>query len=235
MDSSVAVVDSWLSVAGQVLAFPAHVDRFARSVERTGGDAAEAAAAIAAARSATPADGDFFPRIEFTATGGFTHDIRPAPERLPGAVLWTAPVDPREHPTVKGPDLPELAGLRMIAAEHGANEAVVLDDGVVSEAAHASIAWWRGDRLFYPDDALPRVDSVTWRVVRTLATSLGTELVPSLAAPQDLEGSEVWVMSALHGIRGVEQWVDGPSVAPPERRDLWQARLIALRERDGVR
>ncbi|HIY67574.1 MAG TPA: aminotransferase class IV [Candidatus Agrococcus pullicola] len=235
MDSSAAVVDSWLSVAGQVLAFPAHVERFARSVERTGGDAAEAEAAIAAARSATPGVGDFFPRIEYTSARGFRHSIRAAPNRQSTAVLWTAPIDPRQHPTVKGPDLPELAGLRVIAAEHGANEAVVLDDGYVSEAAHSSIAWWRDDRLFYPDDALPRVDSVTWSVVRTLAASLGTDVIPSRATPHDLEGSEVWVMSALHGIRGVEQWLEGPSLAPPERRDLWQARLIALRERDGVR
>lgn len=238
MGSAIVAIDSWLSVRGQVLAFDAHVDRFATSVSRAGGSRPDAEAAIRAARAATPRDGEFFPRVECVRDGDdftFSHDVRSAPPRLESAVLWTAPMDPRQQPTVKGPDLAELAGLRLLAADHGANEAVVTDEGVVAEAAHSAIAWWRGDTLCYPGDDLARVDSVTWRVVHTLAASLGVECRPERSAPNDLEGLEIWVMSALHGIRGVSDWVEGPAVANPVRRGIWQARLIALRERERLR
>lgn len=238
MGSPVVAIDSWLSVDGQVLAFAAHLERFASSVERTGGSRQDAVAAMHAARVETPRSGDFFPRIAYTqGSSGFDyqHDIRPAPQRLATAALWTAPFDPRRRPDIKGPDLAELAGLRLLAAEHDANEAVVLANEVVVEAAHSSIAWWRGDTLCYPDETLLRVNSVTWQVVRTVAASLGVPVSQERATPHDLAGCEVWVMSALHGIRGATTWVNGPDLAPPERRDLWQARLIALRERDEIR
>lgn len=236
--SSIVAIDSWLSVRGQVLAFSAHVDRFARAVEAAGGSRDDAEAAIFSAREETPLDGEFFPRVECSLNAGqfsFEHSVRVSPARLTSAVLWTSPLDPRQQPSVKGPDLAELAGLRLLAAEHGANEAVILAHDAVVEAAHSSIAWWRGDTLCFPDDALPRVDSVTWQVVRTLAMSLGVPLAPERSSPDELAGCEVWVMSALHGIRGVTGWVDGPDLAVPERHELWQARLIALREREDIR
>jgi len=46
----------------------------------------------------------------------------------------------------------------------------------------------------------------------------------------DLDGAEVWALNALHGIRIVTRWVDGPGVAEqPGRLAAWRARLDALR------
>jgi hypothetical protein len=41
----------------------------------------------------------------------------------------------------------------------------------------------------------------------------------------------VWALNALHGIRIVTGWVDGPATAElPGRLDVWRARLDALRK-----
>jgi len=49
--------------------------------------------------------------------------------------------------------------------------------------------------------------------------------------PESLEGCEVWALNALHGIRIVTEWVDGPATAElPGRLDAWRARLDALRK-----
>lgn len=235
MSISIDVADSWLSVDGRVLAFAAHERRFADSVEHMGGSREAALTAIGRAREDTPPTGRHFPRVVF-ADGAFEHTVRAAPERMPTAVLWTSPVDPRTQPEIKGPDLVELGGLRLLAAEHGATEAVIVDDdGHVVEGAYASLAWWRGDALHAPPADVPRVRSVTWQAVQAIAASLGVELREEQARPDDLAGCEIWVMSALHGIRGAAAWVGGPEPAAPERAPLWQARLEALRGRDAVR
>ena len=235
MSKPIDVADSWLSLDGHVLAFALHERRFADSVAASGGDPAAALEAIRAARAETPEEGSFFPRVDYVA-GSFEHTVRPAPKRLTEAVLWTSPIDPRTRPEIKGPDLVELGGIRHLAAEHGATEAIIVDDfGHVVEGAYSSLAWWRDGVLCAPPAAKPRVRSVTWQAVSGLAASLGTALREEEAAPGDLAGCEIWVMSALHGIRGVTAWIDGPEPASPERAPLWQARLDALRGRDAVR
>jgi hypothetical protein len=45
-----------------------------------------------------------------------------------------------------------------------------------------------------------------------------------------LDGTELWSLSALHGIRIVNRWVDGPGTAElPGRLQQWRDRLDALR------
>lgn len=225
---SVLAADSWLVVDGAVRGFAHHLDRFAAAVDRAGGDAAAARATLRSLAAATPATGVWFPRVDFTPAGYGTH-VRPAPTRGRRAVLWTSDRDPRCSPTTKGPDLERLGGLREEALERGASEAVVLDDGWVSEGAYSAVLWWRGDAVHVPPASLPRVDSVTLRCLRPLLSQQSIEIVEEAATPADLEGCEVWVLSALHGIRGVSAWIDGPRVAPPRRADAWHERLEALR------
>jgi hypothetical protein len=44
------------------------------------------------------------------------------------------------------------------------------------------------------------------------------------AQVSDLDGAEVWILSALHGIRHTSHIVGGPAVNPDTtRRDQWQA------------
>ena len=49
--------------------------------------------------------------------------------------------------------------------------------------------------------------------------------------PAELDGTEVWSLSALHGPRIVTGWIDGPSTAElPGRLSTWRSRLEKLRK-----
>ena len=102
--------------------------------------------------------------------------------------------------------------------------------GYVADGSTTCLAWWRGDALAIPDDAIERIDSVTLRSVLALATATGVDILRESARPEDLDGCEVWALNALHGIRIVTQWIGGPAVAEePGRLDSWRRRLDALR------
>lgn len=223
------VADSFLLDGGRVLALDAHRDRFLRT-------ATGAERFWAAAIAALPRDGSWFPRLEQVDAGTDAGDelrllLRPAPELSRSIVLVDADRDPRTRPRVKGPDLAALATLRAQAAAVGADEAVLTTaDGYVVEGATTSIVWWRGSLLCLPPDAVPRVDGVTERALVTAATALGVEVVREHVTPAALDGAEVWALNALHGIRIVTEWVDGPATAElPGRLGLWRRRLEALR------
>jgi hypothetical protein len=56
-----------------------------------------------------------------------------------------------------------------------------------------------------------------------------TQFLIEAEVPSDLADCEVWVVNALHGIRVVTSWSDGPALARnPRRAALWQRRLDAL-------
>jgi hypothetical protein len=49
--------------------------------------------------------------------------------------------------------------------------------------------------------------------------------------PAEIADTELWSLNALHGIRIVTRWVDGPDLAQlPGRLAIWRARLDALRK-----
>jgi branched-subunit amino acid aminotransferase/4-amino-4-deoxychorismate lyase len=140
--------------------------------------------------------------------------------------------DPRTEPWIKGPDLEAMTRLRTNAQLRGADEAVILSlDGLVAEGSTTCLAWWTGDALCVPSIELARIDSVTLRSVLALATATGVDVLHDAVAPDHLDGLEVWALNALHGIRIVTRWVDGPAPAEqPGRLDRWRARLDALRK-----
>ena len=81
-----------------------------------------------------------------------------------------------------------------------------------------------------PANDIERIDGVTIRSVITLATALGVDVLYESVKPADLDGLEVWALNALHGIRIVTKWIDGPETAEePGRLTTWQKRLDALR------
>jgi branched-subunit amino acid aminotransferase/4-amino-4-deoxychorismate lyase len=130
---------------------------------------------------------------------------------------------------VKGPDLEAMLRLRQEAQRSGAREAVILDGGLVSEGSTSALMWWRGDRLMVPPAWLPRIPSVTARSILTVAAATGVEVAEEEATPDELAGCEVWAVNALHGIRVVQAWVDGPSVdADGNHAVRWRPRLTAL-------
>lgn len=223
--SRIVAADSWFVTEGTALALGLHKSRFLAS-------APDAEEFWDAAIAAIPATGDWFPRVERHEPERYVFRLRSAPERTKSAVLATwSGADPRTEPSIKGPDLSSMLRIRTAVQADGADEAVILsDDGYVVEGAYSALLWWRGEILCGPPADFARVDSVTGRSVLTLARALGIDTHEEAVTPAELDGTELWALSALHGIRIVTKWVDGPALAEkPGRLAQWRARLDALR------
>ena len=247
--ATILAADSWLVAEGTVLALGLHRTRFLDAVaelgERHGRSAEVEALGVEAfwdaAISSIPRAESWFPRVELRVQ----HDaaelllrMRPAPQRRRSLTLATFHGrDPRTEPWIKGPDLEAMTRLRTDAQQRGADEAVLVSRldagpaGFVAEGSTTALAWWTGDALCVPSIELPRIDSVTLRSVLALATATGVDVLHDTVTPGALEGCEVWALNALHGIRIVTGWVDGPVTAElPGRLEVWRARLDALRK-----
>ena len=93
-DATLTAADSWLVTDGRALALGLHRDRFLSN-------APDGEEFWDAAIAAIPAEGEWFPRVEFHDPRRYVFRLRSAPERTRSAVLatWTGP-DPRtEYPT----------------------------------------------------------------------------------------------------------------------------------------
>lgn len=220
--SIVRVADSWLTVDGTAVALERHFDRFSGSVHARNPQF-DVSVFTDAVRHALPESGRWFPRIEAIDSDGeltLRLLIRTAPEPSVDIVLATATRDPRSNPSVKGPDLAALGALR---SELGAGEAVILDDGFLAEGAWSSIVWWLNDTLHCVDPSIARLPGVTEGVIRDFAHHIGSTVVPVRVRPEELDGAEVWVLSALHGIRVATEWKNGPSLhIEPGRAEYWR-------------
>jgi branched-subunit amino acid aminotransferase/4-amino-4-deoxychorismate lyase len=231
-DTTIAAADSWLVSDGSVLALDLHRRRFFDAAK---GQIDDLDRFWNASIASIPRAGDWFPRVEVQLRAGAAlavFRLRSAPELARSVRLASHPgADPRTAPRIKGPDTAVLLRLRTEAQAAGADEAVILSpEGFVVEGAYSAILWWRGDVLCAPSPELDRVDSVTARSAITLATALGIEVYYESVVPAELEGCEIWALSALHGIRIVTEWVDGPPAAElPGRLAAWRARLDRLR------
>jgi len=225
------VADSWLVEEGQAVAMDRHADRFSRSVvDHCGLTSSMVDSFIRAVRETIPPEGSWFPRIEATATRGGTtlrYRERPAPPRETDVVLAVGDHDPRTTPHRKGPDLDALMALRRSVSDRGATEALIVSpSGHIIEGAYSTLVWWPAgsDHLSIVSADLPRIPSVTESVVLDIANELGIGVSAEMATVADLAGAEVWVLSALHGIRRATRIIDGPHVdSEPGRSDQWQA------------
>jgi len=238
-ETTVLAADSWLVSDGQVLAINLHRERFLAAVEQQrpgAGDELGLEDFWSTVVRQIPPTGNQFPRVELQLVRGapmLVMRARPAPElKLSLAVATHQGPDPRSQPTIKGPNTAELLRARTDAQLRGADEAVITSpDGYVVEGAYSAMLWWRGGILCAPSLGLERVDSVTARSVIALATALGVDVHYESATPSDLDGLEVWALSALHGIRIVTSWADGPGMAEePGRLAQWRSRLDRLRK-----
>ncbi len=217
----VRVADSWLVVDGTAVTVERHINRFVSSVRPLMPDtnlslfAHEVTALI-------PTTGRWFPRIEAIDYGDgalLRFHLRDAPEPLTEVILATSTHDPRTTPLLKGPDLERLGDLRR---EFNCGEAVILTDGIITEGAWSSIVWWRDDTLHVVSPDIARLPSVTERAIRDHAATIGAPVIESTARPDELNGCEVWTLSALHGIRVATEWMDGPALRrEPGRAEYW--------------
>jgi branched-subunit amino acid aminotransferase/4-amino-4-deoxychorismate lyase len=225
---TIVVADSFLVADGRVRGLDRHRARFARGCAEAGFDPA---APWAALERALPARGRWFPRLALRAGGEADVAVRPAPARAPEIVAWVFDgPDPRRAPRRKGPDLERLGELRTEAARHGAGEALLRDgDGRLLEGAYTSLLWWEDDTLCaVPDDA-PILDGVTRALLLRIAAEDGVPVRHRRPLAGELDGREVWLTSALHGIRAVAAGPEGCLAAgPAPRAAAWQARLEAL-------
>lgn len=236
-ETALLAADSFLVRDGRALALRLHRARFAETVREQGFTGTDLDAFWDAGVASLPREGDWFPRFELVRAPDagwldalrLRFRLRPAPELTTTVVVATADRDPRETPHLKGPDIDRLSALRQRAQRRGAREAVILDEGRVSDGATTALLWWRGETLFAPPFSLPRVDSVAARTVRGIAAALGTPVEEEEARPAELDGAVLWAVNALHGIRAVTSWVDGPALAQdPARTEAWRARFAAL-------
>lgn len=189
-----------------------------------------------AAVAEIPPVGDWFPKVEWRLVPGsddtdLVFVLRPAPVRTRSVVVAShLGNDPRTMPRVKGPDLLALGRVRAAAQRGGAEEAIILSpDGFLVEGAYSALVWWQGAELCMPPLHLARIDSVTVKSLLALTQALGVSTQEELVRPADLAGRELWALSALHGIRIVTSWVDGPLLAEqPGRLSTWRDRLDRL-------
>ena len=233
------VADSWLVESGLVRNLAAHFERFEKWVgEVDQSSSSQLESFFQAVRAEIPRDGDYFPRIEHhldAPPGERLHlRLRVAPQLSPSVKLWLFDEqDPRQNPTVKGPDLSLGMQLRRKAKLHGADEAVLLTDkGFVNEGALSSLVWWRGDVLCStPAEGADWLPSITRDSVFALARDTGKSIRLEFAEPESLADTEVWLLSSLQGIKpatGIFIGQEFVQFATPSRAESFQRRLRLL-------
>lgn len=211
LEDSLSVADSFLVTSGLVRGLDKHLVRFANSIEDEK-TKRQLPSFFSEVVKLIPQTSDWFPRVEYRAMQPEGQRLflrlRDAPERTETCTLWTSDeADPRQNPKIKGPDLAYGQRLRRAANLHGAEEAVIVDSaGHIADGALSSIVWWQEEVLYGPDEATNWLPSVTRELVFEIAAQAGYQTQEVRARPEDLEGCEVWTLSALQGIRGVTRW-----------------------------
>ena len=225
------VGDSWLTIDGATIALDKHFARFADSAHEQG-LVQSPAGFLGQVAEALEQPGVFNPRIELTVRGELMLWMRPAPERKASITLRTADTDPRNTPAIKGPDIPVLEALRTEARDNGADEAVITTvSGEIVDGSTTCLLWWRDGQVRIPPMNFTRLSSVTIQVLRELFATSQISVVEEAAHPADLAHLEVWAVNALHGIRPVTTWTNGPTLAQTHpRADFWRPVYEAARQ-----
>ncbi|WP_338894511.1 aminotransferase class IV [Streptomyces sp. TG1A-60] len=229
------VADSWLLRGGRVRGFDRHRERFLRACGECGAPLLRQAVDFWRDMTcALPRTGEWFPRVELAAGSlELRLLLRHAPALTADVRVWAAgQPDPRTVPRRKGPDLDALARVRRRAAGADADEAVLIaPSGLVLEAANSSLLWWEGDTLCLPPPRLPLLAGVTLALVQERAARTGVRIAHRERSLAELDGREVWLVNALHGIRPVTAWTGRPMTAGPAvRAPEWRQWLDGIME-----
>ena len=235
----VVAADSFVVDQGKTIGYDQHLSRFAEAITDAGFSLdAELAEFISRCEMWIPREGRWFPRFDLvTSPEGhyFRYHHRLAPAQQETASLIVAPSDTRLVPHRKGPDLERMGDLRWWAYSRGAQEALILSpEGIVVEGAYSAIAVIDHDsnEFAITPRSFPRIPSVTERIVRILADEDGLSVAEKPHSLAQLEGKEVWVLSALHGIRNATEISGGPVLAVDESRQLHFRELLAKKARE---
>ena len=228
----VLAADSFVIDNSLIIGFPRHRERFfAACVDAGVGDSEAFDDFVDRSMLWFPREGRWFPRLDVVTDGHehwyrYNHRIAPPPQDT--ARLAVANSDTRLVPWRKGPDLDRMAQLR-VEVSHVADEALILSpDGVIVEGAYSAIVVIdanEGEFSLTPAK-YPRIESVTEQLVTGLARDEHFDVIKRAHTMRELEGKEVWVLSALHGIRVATEIVGGPTISVNmERREEFQDRL----------
>ncbi|PIM68891.1 aminotransferase class IV [Streptomyces sp. JV178] len=229
------VADSWLLRDGRVRGFDRHRERFLRSCGECGAPPLGRVVDFwTDMTAALPRTGEWFPRVELAAGSlELRMLLRPAPPLGADVRVWAAgQPDPRTVPRRKGPDLDALARVRGRASGAQADEAVLIaPSGLVLEAANSSLLWWEDDTLCLPPPRLPVLPGVTTALLLERAARTGVRVAHRERSLADLDGREVWLVNALHGIRPVAVWTGRPmTVGRAVHAPQWRKWLDSIME-----
>jgi hypothetical protein len=228
----VLAADSFVVDESLIVGFPRHRERFFAACVDAGVDNSEAFDDFVD-RSMLwfPREGRWFPRLDVVTDGHehwYRYHHRIAPPRQDTARLAVAKSDTRQVPWRKGPDLERMAQLRMHVSQV-ADEALILSaDGIIIEGAYSAIVVIDADEgeFSLTPAKYPRIESVTEQLVSELARDEHFDVIRRTNTVAELEGKEVWVLAALHGIRVATEIVGGPPlVVNMGRRNDFQERL----------
>ncbi len=229
------VADSWLVRNGTVIGLDLHRKRFTNSVKEMGAlGTVDLDGFWLAVVRCLPRTGHWFPRVELIVRGQkplLAFELRPSPPVSSVARLVThRGPDFRTVPATKGPDIDALAGAQCAGRNAGADDVVIVSgDGHIIDGTTTAILWWRNECVISPPLWRSRIDSVTARTILVLARSRGVRTAVDDARPSDLTGCVVWAVNALHGIRAVTSWIDGPMIAQDNQlTDAWRLSVNAL-------
>lgn len=220
-EGALLAADSWFVSDGKVRAFDRHRRRFNATARELGFPEPSSEDFWAALVDLIPLTGEWFPRVEIIGVDdpvlGFR--LRPSPTRTDELRVWTPPFsDPRNSPYVKGPDIGLLEDLRARArANHNCDEVLLVDEqGFAVESATSSLLWWEEATLCVPHPDLAQLPGITSALIQEEARRRSIDIDFRRCPPADLNGHEVWLVNALHGIRRVCSWsgIASPSLAP---------------------
>lgn len=230
------VADSWLVDDGKIRSLDSHFKRFGQWViAQDASQQSYLAGYFAEVKRILPRVGRWFPRMEYHGEQQpnlrLYLRLRQAPSKMESVALWSYPdPDPRQQPTIKGPDLSLCQQLRRHANMSGADEAVITDaKGFVAEGALSALVWWRGDVLCSSDDKTNWLPSITREEVFGIATQMGFETKVENVRPVELAKLPIWALSSLNGIMPVRSWVGVADVFPESvHLDAFNRRLKLL-------
>jgi len=225
------VADSWRVSEGQVVCLWRHLERFRRSAKHhTSLSGHVIDTFLDQVVEELPPHGEWFPRIEVVdADRGplLRYRKRAAPPMSHEVVIARASYDPRLNPFVKGPDLAALEVLRTEVSHLHAGEAIIVDgfDFIIEGAYSTVLIWLPGtEELSIVPRAVPRLPSVTEHILLALAHERNLSVVERSLSVAQLAGAEVWIVSALQGIRVATAFRNGPELdSSGSRAAQWQA------------
>lgn len=235
------VADSWRVREGQVVCLWRHLERFRSSAKHnTSLDGPVIDTFLEQVVGELPLHGEWFPRIEVVdADQGplLRYRKRAAPPMIHEVVVARASYDPRVNPLVKGPDVAALEALRTEVSHQHAGEAIIVDrlDTIIEGAYSTVLTWLPGsDELSIVPHTVPRLPGVTEEILVALAQERNVSVVERSISVDNLAGAEVWIVSALQGIRVATAFREGPQLDTTGSRAaqwqaLWQAQATNAR------